>query len=93
MGASASAQEFEVESRPPNSRQNSARIIRPSSARHRPRSAISRQSSRGRSGSWKDVVRNAKLKDTESRNLLAVALGIHIYKFMKSYSLDEHEKF
>ena len=75
MGAGASAQEFDTDSRPSTSRQNSARIIRQNSSRHRPRSAVSRQGSHHRSGSWKEIVKNARLKDAQSRNMRAIALG------------------
>ena len=73
MGAGASMEEEQNAGAPP--RGQSARIVHQPINRQRPRSNISRTSSRGRSGSWKEVVRSASIKNRESRKLRAAALG------------------
>ena len=71
MGAGAS-----IEDSPDGSNKgNAGRVVHNPSHVHRPRRNISRTSSRGRSGSWKELVRNGSLKNTESRKLRAAALG------------------
>ena len=77
MGAGASDSAHGAPSEGVNSG-NAARVVHNPTHIQRPRSNISRTSSRsrGRSGSWKELVRTGSIKNQESRKLRAAALGI-----------------